>query len=508
MGRPLMPQAQVTVPEISVRLFKSMTRKPGDKGLPVSERYAGKDPFIDITPYLGDGSSVSIEKAVTQTGGGFTITLSDRPNYQSEAVGPVAATTAIESVYGLVETMDAVEIRMWSGVGRKPDRLPVRMRGFVTSIRRTRRMGNDGKPVRQVIISGQDYAKILQSYQLLYTQSYPGAEPLLTGWALFEQFGEQAQNTMEGADLIQYLLDHAINPMLHKIIPENSPMPREIVLDAQAKGRVGSAFQDQEGSVDDLLRSLLDVGLWNELFIDDREDGVYLVWRPLPYFDLGTGEATQEMTKAPDTVTVPDDWIISFDQARDDHEVYNYLWVTNQQFDLVGDQYRKTEAMMSAERQSSELMTYPNTTPDFYGIRAMYANTVMSDSTYDKSGMDEAGQDAREGEMNDWIARRRLTLIEDNKDNVVMEHGSIQMKGGMARPDGSLIRGGDYIHALDGRLEWDAYAVTVSEQFVPYQMYLCTAQFIRGTGFAARVAITGGSSPWLTDQANRGERNR
>ncbi|ECL8855601.1 hypothetical protein FT081_22420 [Salmonella enterica subsp. enterica] len=502
-----MAMAEITAPRISVRLYKSMTRKVGDKGLPVSERYAGKDAFIDITPYLGDGSSVSIEKAVQQTGGGFNITLSDRPNYQGEAAGPVALTTAIESVYGLVETMDAVEIRMWSGVGPAPDPLPIRMRGFVTSIRRTRRMGNDGKPVRQVIITGQDYAKILQSYQLLYTQSYPGAEPLLTGWAIFEHFGAGAQNTIEGADLIQFVLDNAINPMLKKIIPEYSPMPREVIMDAQARGRVGSAFQDQEGSVDDLLRSLLDVGHWNELFIDDREDGVYLVWRPTPYFDLATGDATQELARAPDTVTVPDSWVVSFDQERNDQEVYNYIWLTNQQFDLVGDQYRRTEAMMSAEGQASELMVNPNTTPDFYGIRAMYANTVMGDSTNDKSGLDEAAQNAREGEMEDWIARRRSVLIEDNKDNVVLEHGTLQIKGGMTRPDGSLLRGGDYVHVLDGRIEWDGYATSVSEQFVPYQMYLCTVQYTRGTGFAARVAITGGSSPWLTDQARRASDN-
>ncbi|EKK5568134.1 hypothetical protein PN823_004556 [Enterobacter hormaechei] len=499
-----MPSVKFATPRFSVRLYKSIQRKPGEGGLPTSERYAAKEAFIDLTPWLGDGSSITTGKDITQPAGTFSLTFSDRPNVSGVSMGPVLSTAGLESVYGLVEPMDVVEIRMWSGKGLMPDPLPIKMRGFVTEIARGRQMGADGRPIRTVVVSGQDYGKILQTYQVLYLPSYSGSRPLLTGFNFFEQFGIEARNTMSGADFITTLLDKAINPLLDTLIPPYSPVPRQIMADVQTSGMLNNSYMNQEGSVFDLMRQFLDVGLWNELFIEDREEGVYLVWRPLPYFDLMSGEPTQPLQVQPETVTIADNEIVNIRQSRNDEAVFNYYWVTNQRFDLADDGYRRQEAYMAGG--SNETMDYPNTARKYYGIRAFYGDTVMGPEGMDNmtSGLDAQAQEKRGGEYMDWINLRRSAVIGNNRDNVVLERGQIDMKGGPMRADGATaMKAGDQLRVLDGLLSWDAYATSITDNFQPYRSYTSSVQFERGTGFATRVSESAGNSPWLKEQAER-----
>lgn len=498
-----MPQVTVATPKISVRLYKSIMRKPGAAGLPVSQRYADKDAFIDLTPFLGDGSSVTTGKNISQPCGSFSISFSDKPNRTGQNMGPVLSTAGLESVYGLVEPMDVVEIRMWGGIGICPDPLPIKMRGFVSEIVRGRQIGQDGKPVRTVVVSGQDYGKILQSYQLLYLNSYDGAPALLTGYNFFEQFGGQAKNVITGAEFISLLLDKAINPLLDNLIPANNGMPRAIIPDVQVGGSVSDSWMNTKGSVYDLMKQYLDIGIWNELFIEDREDGVYLVWRPVPALDL-EGNSTQKLVKPPRHGTVPDNQIVQLRQTRNDNEVYNYYWATNQRFALVDDNYSQTEALMSSEGQPA--MTYPNTAAKYYGLRAMYGESVMTPDEVDtvSSGLAETEQNQRSGYMLDWIKDRRNIMIANNRDNVVLEFGSLEMKGGPMRDDtNDALKSGDYVSVVDGQIKWLAYVTNVQDNFIPYSRYVTTLDFKRGTGFVRRVSDSAGNSPWLKEQATR-----
>ncbi|EAO1133521.1 hypothetical protein EX011_21390 [Salmonella enterica] len=492
-------------PRFRVLLYKSIMRKPGEAGLAVSDRYAAKDAYIDLTPYLGDGSAISTSKDVRQPSGSFTLTFADRPSVTGQNMGPVLSTAGLESVYGLVEPMDIVEIRLWNGRGMCPNPLPIKMRGFVTEIVRGRQIGPDGKPLRTVTVSGQDYGKVLQAFQILYMPSYSGSTPLLSGFNFFEQFGMTAQNTISGADFIQAILDKLINPQLDTLIPQNSPMPRVIKADIQTNAMMNNSYMAQEGAVFDLLRSLLDIGHWNELYVEDREDGVYLVWRPVPAFDLTTKEATQPLTQQVGYGKIGDNDIVSVRQSRSDEAVYNYFWSTNQRFDMVDDNFRKVEAFMSGAPDS--MMEYPNTAHKYYGLRAMYADSVMGPMEVDNqtSGLPEAEQTQRGDQMTDWITERRKVLINNNKDNVVLEKGSIDLKGGPTRFNSTEpLKAGDYVSVLDGLIQWTAYAVSLQDNFQPYRSYTSNIQFERGTGFAERVSQSSGNSPWLKEQAMRG----
>lgn len=501
-----MPRIEKVTPRVSVKLYKSISRKVGkDGGLPVSQRYADREAFIDLTPFLGDGSQVQVQKSVKQIGGGCTITFSDKPNVAGQKMGPVLSTAGLESIIGLVEPMDLLEIRMWRGIGECPNPMPIKMRAFVSKITRRRTMGGDGKPVRTITLSGLDYGSLMQMYQLLYIGSYAGSPAFLSGFNLMELIGEDAINTISGEDFLKLLMDKAINPLLDNLLPKTSPLPRTIEVDASATGNLGTAWQQNEGSIADLLMHSLDTNYWNELFVEDREDGVYLVWRPCPYFDLITGKSTQPI-RMPDFVQVPDGMIVDVTQERDHANIGNFTWVSNSQFDLIGDQFRLQDAVMGqANNTDRNERTYPNTNMDYYGLRAVYAETSMTspDMTNIQTGPDQAGYDERNQQGVDWVNSRREILINNRKDNVVMESGSITMKGGPMRDDGSCMKPGDYVHVLDGLMDWSAYCITMTDNFVPYRSYTTSIDYDRGTGFAARTAETGGNSPWLKEQATR-----
>jgi hypothetical protein len=69
-------------PQIRVLLIKAMRRQEIAPNLPViQERYRQLD-SIDITPYLGDLSSVQVTKSTRQPCGAFSIRFADKKHAQ------------------------------------------------------------------------------------------------------------------------------------------------------------------------------------------------------------------------------------------------------------------------------------------------------------------------------------------------------------------------------------------------------------------------------------------
>lgn len=500
-----MPSFLDAKPQVSVRLFKTISRQTIDGQSAVSARYEGKDDYIDLTPFLNLGSSVRTSKNVREPAGAFSITFADRPQID---IG-----NALESIYGLVEPMDMIEIRMWGGVGPTPFELPIKMRGFVSEVQRSQTMGQDGKPQRQVVITGHDYGKIWQMFQVLHLAAYAERQALLTSYSLWEMFGVQAENTMAAGDFVIKMVSHVLNPFINNFVPEYSPMPRVLTVGEfiyVKHGVVNNSYQSTQGSIYDILKVHGDIGVWNELFVQDLEDGVHVVYRPIPALHLTAPEGAENakiQEDAPDPIVVDiyDNLIKSISAARSDANVANFYWVNNSRFDLIDDMQRKLASIPQDDGKVS-IKEYPNSAVKYYATRPMYAETQQGEDTIKNmgSGQDASGQEDRSKKQESWIDKRRRLMVEMNRDNVVFERGSAVIKGGPMRQDGSgeCMKAGDYANFITGQMAYYAYVTQIDDEFLPFQGYTTTLVFERGEGFVTRASMEGGSqSPWLAEQA-------
>lgn len=477
-------------PQLEVKLHKLVQRSTTAGSTPVSERFTGsaKDRVIDLAPFLGDGSAVRTSKSIRQPAGGWQLDLVDRPD------GDVGS---YETLYGLIEPMDMIEIRMRHGAPSSAASMPIIMRGYVTDVRRGESVSGDGRPVRKVIVSGQDYGKIWQVIQIIYLVGYMVGQSYISGFSLFEQYG--IPNVVTPKELVDQVISKIINPYLDRLMPSNSQMPREVKADITVgDATVSPGIQNQQGTIYELLRYYGDVGPWNELFMEDREDGVCVVYRPNPFLKAdGSGEKIQP--EAPDPVynDVPIEDIVSLTVGRSDGDVANFYWVASPRFNLVADVYRRQEATASGDK-TVDLSTYQNTSTTIYGNRLMQLETQQggpSMSTHSTGGkaadVDKAGASA-----NDWMNKRRQVVVDSNKDNIVLESGAISMRGNEA------IKPGTYIRLKRGDLTAIYYAVQVDHEFIPFQGYFTNVTVERGTGFVERLKL--GSSPYFQEQNKPG----
>lgn len=478
----------VYLPELVVKLHKTVVRRTTNGRDATSQRFQGsaEERTIDLKPFLGEAGAVQVSKGLGDPAGGWSVTLADRA---------LQSGGTFESLYGLIEPMDMVEIRMRHGTPVTAGKVPVVMRGFVTDVRRSEAMGNDGRPQRAVVISGQDYGKVWQIIQINYFAGYLVGQALLTDYKLFEQFGIGYKTTLAPGEFVEDVVNKVINPYLNRMLPENSALPREIRVDKESLvkgGTVSPGLQAQEGSIYELLRTFGDVGPWNELYLEDREDGVWCVYRPNPYVDITTGELIQKDAPKPVYVEVDHVDVMAISVARSDANVANFYWVDSPRFNLNTEAYQRQNAE-AAQDPTVVLNDYPNSDGKLYGIRLMRVATQQggADMSTHNTGGKAADVQAMESSWAGWAAGRRRILVESNRDNVLMESGTIRMRG---RED---LKPGRYLRITRGDFVATYYVIQVEHEFVPFVGYFCTVSVMRGTGFVRR--ITRGGSPYLAE---------
>jgi hypothetical protein len=321
------------------------------------------------------------------------------------------------------------------------------------------------------------------------------------------------------------MIAKVINPFLSELMPASSKLPRELLTGDSISvkhGVVNNSWQNAQGSIYDILKAHCDTPTWNELYVEDREDGVHVVYRPIPALTLTPDANGQRkiMSDAPDPVygDVPGALVHSLNSSRGDGGVANFYWVNNSRFDLIDEMQRKLSAIPSGDK-SVMLDEYANSNPRYYGTRPLYSETQQGDERIVNmgSGQDTPAQGERNGQMEEWITKRRKQLMAMNRDNVVFEAGHAVVKGGPVRrsdkdvmkpdhfalPAGKeLLRAGDYATFYMGQLRWSAYCFQVDHEFRPFEGYTTTLNFERGEGFAARmVSESGTQSPWMAEQA-------
>lgn len=480
---------EVLAPKVQVLLHKTIMRKTTNGGDAVSARFSGSvdRQVVDLAPFLGDGSTVTTTKSVTAPAGGFSLALVDKPDSVDGK--------SFESLYGLIEPMDMIEIRGRHGAPLDPNKPPIIMRGFVSDVRRVESAGGDGRPARMVMVTGQDYGKVWQIIQISYLANYLIGSAYISGFPLFEQYG--ISNNVLGADeFAKEVLAKIINPYLAAMLPANSTLPNNVVADVSvAAATVSPGIQAHQGTIYEMLRYYGDVGPWNELFMEDREEGVFMVYRANPYLKTdGSGAKIQSEAPDPVYIDVPITDVVEMNVSRSDSDVANFYWVQSPRFNLIFEAQRRQEAT-AASQDTVVLADYPNSDVKFYGNRVMVLDTQQGSSAMGTHDAGRAASDFNQlgSAAVTFMDTRRKVVVDSNKDNIVLERGSIRIKGN------EKIKAGVYLRIARGQLVSTYYVSQVDHQLTPYQSFITSVSVERGTGFIERVK-SGSISPYYEDR--------
>lgn len=466
-------------PKVQVRLIKAFPREDIVPDVPVSARY-GVLKSIDLTPYLGESGGVRTSKGVREPAGGFSITLADK-----------AHTIFYETLYALIEPMDLIEIRFAHDPSdyAKPDKgyePPVVMRGLVSNVTRSESMSG-GKPSRTVTISGQDFGKILQIIQIFYLDNSVVGDNLLTEFRYFQKYGETGEAKIKSAkDFVDGVLKNVINPYLTRMtsLADGRGVGAEVInswgSSVTISGVVSpfSIAQLNDVSLHQFLCRLLDVGPFNELYVEDLADSVRLVVRPAPFLDY---ESNPIQGVLPESYYLWSDDIVSMNVSRTDAGVANYFWVQNTPWALYSNEDAKRAASIG-NKDSFIKFDYLNSKAEYYGVRKMeVSTTLLPDDAAPSDSAKSAEVKSESVKTGNWLEQRRKLLADINKDNVIFEHGSIRIRGN------EKIKAGMQLYLVRGVSYFGTFYVTkVDHEFVPFQGFFTTLTVERGTSFIDR----------------------
>lgn len=485
---------KVRQPQATITLYKPRPRSALGGGYTASARFQSVTQ-VDLTSYLADAGLRTTKSVRDPNGGSFQIVFDDKPLR-------IGSSNFGDSVYGLIEPMDFIEIR---AAGQKTgNTLPLLMRGFVGSVTSTEDI-DSGSPQRQIVVTGYDVARVLQILRVRFgalgmtaDQSaalsaefgIPFGAPALAAFEALTQFTGSQPQFSTPAQFLQSVVTNLVVPYLQKLFSGTAALAGLATIAAACDivdGMVPplSGAQAFDGrSVYEVLASTLDVGAFNELFVDDGDAaGLTLVARPAPWLDANnatiSGGAVAEMQ-----IDTSD--LVRITQTRSDAGVSNYYWV-QRSADLLNDaQIRLAGA---AGDSSTFLVTdEENSSPTTFGWRLMEVSTALTNPGAAIQAPTAAGVGPRRVSDSEWLTARRLLLKSYNRDNLVFESGTMLLKGNPA------IRTGMYLLLQRGLdVNW-YYAVSVSHEFGQGRGYLTTVQFERGTGWLSRASSSG--MPW------------
>lgn len=489
-------------PEVSVRLIKTIERTASSfdnsgnpaNGTQVSTQRKAKR-IIDLNPFLGEGCSVKTRNGVRDIAGNFHLVLNDR-------LDPLS----MDSSYSLIEPMDIIEIRLahapyeYYAQGKKP---PVILRGFVSEVHRETTIGQDGKPTRHVVVSGEDYGKLIKIYQIYYLNNAAMGQFHLSQFDFFKKYGDGSMTSMEDAKtFLSKMLTKVLNPFLHGFTFTNAGavdgLPSVFTPKFNADGTISpyalAAFENV--TLEKMLETILDIGAFNELFVEDQDDATYLVFRKAPFL-AATNSKTQQFIQTGATaefIDVDGGDLQSLSEARSDRGVANYYWASSHRWALMSDALFQLEAQSSKSAATMIKFDYPNCSTKRYGLRRMNVDTNMGPvGVVSNTGNGKAETERQSSILGaSWIDSRRRILSESNKDNVVFESGNMRLRGN------ERIKAGRYIRLNRGEGGSSLYyAVSVEHEYLPFVSYSTMIQYERGTGFIDRVSRE--TSPYLAE---------
>ncbi len=480
---------------------------------------SGGTDHVDLTPFLAESDAIRTVKSLSQPGGGFTVSFADQ---LEPALG--------DTLYALIEPMDLIEIRasrspqdyvggaappQAGGVSQAPispnsypdtpqgrasylqaragqenalaagngpatatgTKLPLIMRGYVSSVQRSESIGDDGTPQRQIVLHGIDSGKLWQINQVLF--QYLQA----SGTAFLDPFHMQAATGIGGGALpvgqyMQKLVDY-MNDKVEKLAAYTSQAIPKFTLDStvQQGQAVLQVIQDVEGSIWGYVEAFADRP-WNEAFLTDEEEGPVLTFRVVPYKRLDTGALLFPDAVDPGTVAVDALEILSMDVNRSDGRVANFFWVPPGSGTLDSNSSLTAASLANAQLNT----TFANNNPTLYGERMMQHSTSLIPSDVAGPATDQPA--AQRPDINastaTWYTLRATQLNAMNVNNALYEEGGAVLNGS------EYYAIGKYLSITRGAVVSEAYMTQVAHVISPLRSWTTQVTLERGTGFYQR----------------------
>jgi hypothetical protein len=464
---------------ISILLTRLVNRTQSAQGT-----YASPFETVDLTPYFGTAGTVTTAKMIDQPCGAFSVTFADKMH-------PLFADT----VYALCEPMDMVEIRM----ARQPEvyqgaDLPLVMRGFVSTISREETMSMDGTPTRAVRLTGQDSGKLLEIYRIMFMfevahsdQSYIEAFKLsaLTG---------MTNGVIPVSQFITEVISQVVNPKISRLVQFTNEKVKPFQTDLIDPSVPGLVMPAMVASIDSLsawqLMNMFADRPWNELFVQDAEDGPHLVFRQVPYKDYETGAFIMSGAVDPGTLDLDIEDVVALSVQRSDARVANFFWVPPGATQL--DSSLLVTATALAQGWPLDLEHDANN-PRIFGQRLMAVGTMLTPSNQTQPIMmlAEGHRTAAAGDIVTWMQARGRQLMNLNRDNSVFVEGGAVVKGW------EWLTPGKYLRITRGDIVAEYYIEGVTHNFAPLSTWTTQLRLIRGTEFKVRLASSG--SPYVQE---------
>jgi hypothetical protein len=447
---------------------------------------------IYLDEHLGDLGDVQIAKSLTNPMGSFTITLPDKPlkGSGSGSTNPNAAIN--DSVYGFIQPMDTVDFQFSHEPGTLSEQ-PIIMRGIVTNVSRSETIGSDGAPQRVVVIQGNDFGLVFNLIRLMPPSSELANIGIrLAGYALAKLLGIlEAVSTISVPDFYT----HIINTTNEWLRNNDALKGTKITLDCKVVGTTGifiNKYDPVDAALWNIMAKYID-STFNEIFVEDREDGTYLVIRPNPYYDISNGAWIQvDQNSDPQPTRVPIDVtdIIEITAARSEDKTFNLPYIKSQAFPM-SESGKTFDIIKYVEDQ--KYGEYINSKATVYGYRILTRDFVQIPVSVVNPGTNQKEAQVIQNIANtiDFNKRRVDTVWNSIKDNVVFESGSMTLKGN------HLVMPGRYLDITRGQFTFSVYVESVVHRFQPYGSYTTTITYIRGTGYAERIQML--PSPYLME---------
>jgi hypothetical protein len=345
------------------------------------------------------------------------------------------------------------------------------------------------KPQRSVTVSGQDFAKLMQIYQINYMFYSQASDYAMSEFRFFQYYADNNVNKSRSANsFVTSVVDKILTPYMSDItaLSKAEVLGAKTISTWSAQSSIEGAVNPfpvtsyNDGSLYNLLRNTLDIGVFNELYVEDAEDGPILVVRPIPFKD-GQGMFIQGTAN---NITLSSIDIVSQNVSRSDENVANYFWVTNSTAAML-DNSSILAAAIHGDKSSFVKFDGLNCGKDIFGIRKLEADTALDDEASISSDTPkEDDLTKRVGVDMLWVDRRRKLLADLNIDNAIFESGSFRLRGN------ENIKAGMYINILRGVNHLrvcEVYAHSVTHTFVPFSGFHTDVHFDRGTGFIERA---------------------